>query len=117
MGPNYGALHNCNGSHRCLGVEQYLEVPCKSPSRSIQARISVTTRSWIHGESIFLNNLIKTMDIFYRESLRFPNILRSISDFDVNGTCPEIGLSTLDPHINMPVISINSLPKFKEIVR
>lgn len=57
------------------------------------------------------------MDIFYRESLRFPNILRSISDFDVNGTCPEIGLSTLDPHINMPVISINSLPKFKEIVR
>ena len=28
-----------------------------------------------------------------------------------------IGLSTLDPHINMPIISINSLPEFKEIVR
>ena len=43
-----------------------------------------------HGESILLNNLIKTMDIFHRESLGFPNVLRSISDFDVNGTCPEL---------------------------
>jgi Family of unknown function (DUF6535) len=43
-----------------------------------------------HGDSVLLANLIKTTRLFFERGLQFEGILRSISEFNVKETLPEL---------------------------
>jgi uncharacterized protein DUF6535 len=43
-----------------------------------------------HGDSVLLANLIKTTRLFFEKGLQFQDILRSISEFNVKDTLPEL---------------------------